>query len=87
MFVGGVLQQNAAEIITDDSDTTGSVCEKRDILLTYDDGTTAKLSDLLEPVREQLGMLRESLRSMYFSKHIVDYIAFSIYYEDHEYDD
>jgi hypothetical protein len=85
VFVGGVLQQNAAEIITDDSDTTGSVCQKRDILLTYDDGTTSKLSDLIDPVREQLNTLRESLQNMYFAKHIVDYIAFSIYYEDHEY--
>jgi len=85
VFVDGVLQKEAAEIITDDSDTTGSVCHKRDILLTFDDGTTAKLSDMMDPVREQLKTLRESLHNMYFAKHIVDYIAFSIYYDDHEY--
>lgn len=85
VFVGGVLQQHAAKIITDESDTTGSVCHKRDILLTYDDGTTQKLSELISPVKEQLRTLRESLHSMYFAKHIVDYIAFSIYYDTHEY--
>jgi len=87
VFVDGVLQQNAAEIITDDSDTTGSVCHKRDILLTFDDGTTEKLSDLIDPVREQLKTLRESLQNMYFAKHIVDYIAMSIYFDGHGYHD
>jgi hypothetical protein len=87
VFVGGVLQQHAAILIDDDSDSTGSVCHKRDILLTYDDGTTAKLSDILAPVKDELFALRESLRNMYFSKRIVDYIAFSIFYESHDYHD
>ena len=87
VFVNGALQQAAAEIITDDSDTDGSVCHSRDILLTFDDGTTAKLSDLLAPVREELKTLRESLHNMYFAKHIVDYIAVSIYYDTHDFHD
>ena len=81
------FSKHAAEIITDDSDTTGSVCHKRDILLTFDDGTTAKLSELMAPVKEQLKTLRESLHNMYFAKHIVDYIAFSIYYDTHDFHD
>ena len=85
VFLNGVLQKAAAEIITDDSDSTGSVCHKRDILLTFDDGTTAKLSDLMEPVHVQLKMLRESLHYMYFARRIVDYIALSIYFDTHEY--
>jgi hypothetical protein len=83
VFVGGVLQGHAAQIVTDLSDTTASVCYRRDVLLTYDDGTTAKLSELMAPVKEQLKTLRDSLRSMYFSKHIIDYIAYSIYFESH----
>jgi hypothetical protein len=83
VFVGGVLQKHAAQITTDQSDTTASICHKRDVLLTYDDGTTAKLSELLSPVKDQLKTLRDSLRSMYFSKHIIDYIAYSIYFESH----
>jgi hypothetical protein len=86
VFVNGVLQQKAAEIIADDTET-GSVCHKRDILLTFNDGTTAKLSDLMAPVREELKTLRESLHSMYFAKHIVDYIAFSLYYDTHDFHD
>ena len=83
VFVGGVLQKHAAQITTDQSDTTASICHKRDVLLTYDDGTTARLSELLAPIKEQLKTLRDSLRSMYFSKHIIDYIAYSIYFESH----
>jgi hypothetical protein len=86
VFVNDVLQAHAAEIITDDSEEP-SVCHKRDILLTFDDGTTAKLSDLLAPVRDELAGLKSSLRSMYFAKHIVDYIAMSIYYDSHEYNE
>jgi hypothetical protein len=85
VFVGGTLQAHAATIVDNESDTTASVCHKRDILLTYDDGTTAKLSDLIAPVREELQTLRDSLHGMFFAKHIVDYIAFSIYFEDHEF--
>jgi hypothetical protein len=85
VFVNGILQQNAAQIITEESDTTASICHMRDILLTYDDGTTAKLSDLMSPVLEQLDNLSDSLHSMFFSKHIINYIAFSIYYNNHEF--
>jgi hypothetical protein len=83
VFVAGVLQNHAAQIITDQSDTTASICHKRDVLLSYDDGTTAKLSELLAPIKAQLKTMRDSLRSMYFSKHIIDYIAYSIYFDSH----
>jgi hypothetical protein len=85
VFVGGVMQQHAAEIITNDSDTTGSVCHKRDILLTFDDGTTEKLSVMLAPVKDQLKSLQQSLHDMFFARRIVDYITSSIFYEDHQY--
>jgi hypothetical protein len=84
VFLNGVLQNKAAQIITDESDTTASVCHRRDILLTYDDGTTAKLSELLAPVRDEIAALRDSLHSMFFARRIVDFIAFSIYFDTHE---
>jgi hypothetical protein len=84
VFVGDALQQHAAQIITDDTENP-SVCNRRDILLKYDDGTTAKLSDVMAPVKDDLKTLRDSLRSMYFARNIVDYIAFSIYYDTHQY--
>jgi hypothetical protein len=80
VFLNGVLQKKAAVKIIDDSNTTGSICHKRDIQLTFDDGTTENLSTLMEPAREILKTLVNSLGEMYFSKHIVDYIAMSIYY-------
>ena len=80
VFLDGVLQKEAAAFITDTSDSTATICHKRDILLTFDDGTTAKLSELIDPALTKLRTLIDSLHSMYFAKNIVDYIAFSIYY-------
>lgn len=83
VFLDGVLQKAAGARIIDNQDYNSSICYKRDILLTFDDGTTAKLSELLAPAAETMKTLSKALREMYFSKHIVDYIAFSIYYNNH----
>jgi len=82
VFLNGVLQKNAAAVIVDSTGTTEpTICHnRRDILLTFDDGTTAKLSELLDPVLEQLGDIVDSLRSMKFAKRVIDYVAFNIYY-------
>jgi hypothetical protein len=84
VYLDGILQKTAgAKIIDDNQDYNSSICFRRDILLTFDDGTTAKLSELLSPARETLKSLSKAIEEMYFSKHIVDYIAFSIYYNNH----
>ncbi len=86
VFLAGVLQKHAAAVITDTTETgtdEHSICDKRDILLTFDDGTTAKLSSLINPGIAALRDLIGSLHSMYFAKNIVDYIALSIYYNTH----
>jgi hypothetical protein len=83
VFLNGVLQQKAAVKIVDNSDTAATICHHRDILLTFDDGTTTNLSTLIEPALGTLRTLTDSLHSMYFAKYIVDYIAVNIYY--HEY--
>ena len=83
VFLDGVLQKTAGARIIDNQDYNSSICYKRDILLTFDDGTTSKLSELISPAMETLKSLSKALREMYFSKHIVDYIAFSIYYNNH----
>jgi len=80
VYLDGVLQKKSAAKIIDDNDYNNSVCYKRDILLTFDDGTSAKLSELLNPSRDILRSLVKSLGEMYLAKHIVDYIAFCIYY-------
>jgi hypothetical protein len=83
VFLDGVLQSQAAVKITDSSDTTGTICHKRDIQLTFDDGTTEKLSELISPALTKLRTLIDSLHSMYFAENIVDYIAVCIYYNNH----
>jgi hypothetical protein len=83
VFLDGVLQEKAGAKIMDNEDYNSSICHKRDILLTFDDGTTASLSDLISPAMRTLRDLSKSLEEMYFSKHIVDYVAFSIYFNYH----
>jgi hypothetical protein len=80
VYQNGVLQSTAGAKITDSADTTGTICSKRDILLTFDDGTTAKLSDLIGPALTELRTLWPSLHDMYFAENVVDYIAINIYY-------
>jgi hypothetical protein len=83
VFYNGVLQKKAGAKIIDNEDYNSSICHKRDIQLTFDDGTTAKLSELISPALETLKTLSKSMSEMYFSKQIIDYIAFSIYYNNH----
>lgn len=89
VFLDGVLQKHAAEIIDNEAgeNANHSVCNHRDILLTFDDGTTAKLSELIGPALAQMRELVDSLRSMRFAQRIVDYIAFNIYYSKQWEDD
>jgi len=83
VFLNGVLQKKAAARIIDNGDYNASICSKRDLLLTFDDGTTQKLSDLISPALTTLKSLSQALGEMYISKHIVDFIAISIYYNTH----
>jgi hypothetical protein len=80
VFMNGVLQKTAGAKITDSADSTGTICNKRDILLTFDDGTTTKLSTLIGPPLAQLKTLVSSLHDMYFAENVVDYIAINIYF-------
>ena len=83
VYLDGILQEKAGAKIIDTLDYNASICYKRDILLMFDDGTTARLSELISPARATLKKLVRSLGEMYLSKQIVDYIAFSIYYNNH----
>ncbi len=83
VYVGGVLQTTAKVQIIDNSSTVGFnsliVGRNRDLQVTFDDGTTTKLSTLLSPSVTVLQNVASSLQNLYFSTNIVDYIAFSIY--------
>ena len=78
VYLNGVLQQHAGAKIVDSTGTDGSFFHKRDILLTFDDGTTTNLNTLLDPARQALSTLVDALQSMNFAKNIVDYIAIGI---------
>ena len=67
VYMNGVLQKKAGAKITDSADPTGTICNKRDILLTFDDGTTTSLSTLIGLPLTQLKTLVSSLHDMYFA--------------------
>ncbi len=80
VYMNGILQKKAGAKISDGDGSTGTICNNRDILLTFDDGTTTKLSTLIGPPLTQLKTLVSSLHDMYFAENIVDYIAINIYF-------
>ena len=82
VYLDGVLQNSAAAVITSDDDDGGSICRHRDIELTFNDGTTVRLSELMGPSLEILKSLSEPMREMYFARRIIDHLAITIYYRD-----
>ncbi|MEA1887018.1 MAG: hypothetical protein U9N72_07405 [Bacteroidota bacterium] len=87
VYLDGVLQEEAAAIIMDTTYYGVSIRHTRNILITFDDGTTAKLSELIKPAREALATVVDALHSMNFATNIVNYIAISIYYHNYLLDD
>jgi hypothetical protein len=82
IYVGGVLQTNAVvEIIDRESDSEASLCKKRDIRITFDDGTVTTLSELIGRSVENIKVLFDSLHNVYFAAYIVDWIAYDIFYQ------
>ena len=82
IYVGGVLQTNAVvEIIDRESDPEATLCKKRDIRITFDDGTVTTLSELIGGSVENIKVLFDSLHNVYFAAYIVDWIAYDIYYQ------
>jgi hypothetical protein len=82
VYVGGVLQNNAVVTIVDKvADTEASVCKKRDVQITFDDGTTTTVSALIGSSIDNIKTLFDSLHSVYFAAYVVDWIAYDIYYQ------
>jgi hypothetical protein len=83
IYLKGVEQTNAViEIIDNDqNDHEASVCKKRDIKITFDDGTTATLSTLIGSSVENIKTIFNSLHEVYFAAAVVDWIAYDIYYK------
>ena len=86
VYVAGVLQlKSKVEIIDDSSNTPGDDSDKcftnhkRELKITFDDGTTKTLSELSGSVITDIGSLFKSLRQSYFGTAIIDWIAWDIY--------
>ncbi|MFA6403730.1 MAG: hypothetical protein WCX31_19195 [Salinivirgaceae bacterium] len=82
VYVNGVLQPNAVVVIIDNEfDAEASVCKKRDIQITFEDGTTTTVSALIGESIANIKTLFESLHQVYFAAYVVDWIAYDIYYQ------
>lgn len=82
VYVNDILQSAAlVEIVDNDTDTEPSVCKKRDIQITFEDGTITTVSALIGNSVESIKTLFDSLHSVYFAAYIVDWIAYDIYYQ------
>jgi hypothetical protein len=81
VWVNGVFQPNAiVSIVDEEEDSEASVCEKRDVQITFEDGTTVLVSDLIGKSVENIRTLYRSLHQVYFAAEVVDWIAYDIYY-------
>ncbi len=88
VYVKNVLQPKAVLAIIDHDDDEGdedkeehSICKKRDVQITFEDGTATTISTLIGNSIDNISMLYTSLHQVYFAAYIVDWIAYDIYYK------
>jgi len=80
--VDGVVQPNAVVTVIDrEADDEPSVCHKREIQITFEDGTTTTISSLISASVDNIGTIFRSLHQVYFAAYVVDWIAYDIYYQ------
>ena len=81
IYLKGVLQVNAKVTFIDATfDGQASVTKKRDMQITFDDGTVTTLSAITGTAITDIGTLFNSLRQVFFAENVVDKIAYDIYY-------
>jgi hypothetical protein len=84
IFVNGVLDPKAVVTIIDndeDEDSEHSITNKRDIQITFADGTVSTVSALIGKSITDISTLFTSLHQVYFAAYVVDWIAYDIYYK------
>jgi len=84
VYVSGVLQLNSkVEFITDSTSTDETehsiINKKRDLKITFDDGTSTTITKLLGTSIDTIRTLFASLRQASFATSVVDWIAWDIY--------
>jgi len=81
IYVDGILQPNATVSVVDKAaESEATVCHKRDIKITFEDGTTTTVSALIGKSIDNMATLFDSLHSVYFAAYVVDWIAYDVYY-------
>lgn len=79
--VNGVVQPNATVAVVDKEDEQEASCMyKREIKITFEDGTSTTISELINGSVENIRTIFRSLHQVYFAASIVDWIAYDIYY-------
>jgi len=84
VYVNGTLQPNATVKVVDDEETEGeehSILHKRDLQITFEDGTTSKLSDLIGQSVTDIKTIFTSLHDVYFAAYVVDWLSYDVYYK------
>ncbi len=82
VYVDGTLQSNATiQVVDATSDSEPSVCKKRDVQITFEDGSTATISSLIGQSVSDIKTIYTSLHHVFFAANIVDWIAYDIYYQ------
>lgn len=79
--VNGVVQPDAVIAVVDqEDDEEASVCNHREIQITFEDGTKTTISTLISDSVENIRTIYKSLHQVYFAAYVVDWIAYDIYY-------
>lgn len=82
VYLKNVLQPKAVVAMVDKATTTEpSICHKREIQITFEDGTTSTISTLISNSVDNLTTLFTSLHQVYFAASVVDWIGYDIYYK------
>lgn len=83
VYVGGVLQASAkvelVDLSSSDNTDVSIVSKKREIKITFDDGTSKTVSELLGTSITTIRELFATLRQSYYATSIVDRIAVTVY--------
>ena len=86
VYLKNVLQPKAVVAVVDkdgdkDNDTEHSICHKREIQITFEDGTTTTISALIGITISDLTTLFTALHKVYFAAYVVDWIGYDIFYK------
>lgn len=82
VYLKNVLQAKTVVAMVDKVFTDEpSICHKREVKITLEDGTETTVSELISSSVDNLSTLFTSLHQVYFAAYVVDWIGYDIYYQ------